>query len=143
METTIKKTVKGSTMEAIFDNCQTFSIRHFNADNITADKYNPKQNYSYTIRIRHAEDTDANVLFEEARFKFEILEKRSTGAAKKIARLQLKVDKLTAKLENDIRAICEQLDYKNSSRFSYNIDRLQQFNKELQSFEIFNDNANI
>jgi hypothetical protein len=65
------------------------------------------------------------------------------ATAKKIARLQLKVDKLTAKLENDIREICEQLDYKNSSRFSYNIDRLQSFNKELQSFEIFKDNANI
>lgn len=63
--------------------------------------------------------------------------------SRKITKLQSRVDKLTAKLENDIRAICEQLDYKNSSRFSYNIDRLQQFNKELQSFEIFNDNANI
>lgn len=138
METTIKKTVKGETMEAIFDNCETFSVRHFNADNITEDNYNPKQNYSYTIRIRHAEETDANVLFEDERFKREILAKRSTGATKKIASLQLKVDKLAAKLENDIRTICEQLDYKNSSRFSYNIDRLQAFNKELQAFEIFN-----
>lgn len=139
METTIKKTLRGATMEAIFDNCQTFSVRHFEGQNITEDNYNPKQNYLYTIRIRHAEETDANVLFEEERFKREILEKRNTGATKKIARLQLKVDKLTAKLENDIRAICEQLDYHNSSRFSYNIDRLQQFNKELQEFEIFNN----
>lgn len=139
METTIKKTLRGATMEAIFDNCQTFSVRYFEGQNITEDNYNPKQNYLYTIRIRHAEETDANVLFEEERFKREILEKRNTGATKKIARLQLKVDKLTAKLENDIRAICEQLDYHNSSRFSYNIDRLQQFNKELQEFEIFNN----
>jgi hypothetical protein len=138
METTIKKTVKGSTMEAIFDNCQTFSVRQYHADNITEGNYNPKQSYSYTIRIRHAEDTDANVLFEEARFKFEILEKRNTGAAKKIARLQSKVDKLTAKLKNDIYEICENLDYQNSSRFSYNIDRLEHFNNELQSFQIFN-----
>ena len=67
---------------------------------------------------------------------------KTKTTARKISRLQLKVDKLTAKIENDIRAICEQLDYHNSSRFSYNIDRLQQFNKDLQSFEIFNDNAN-
>ena len=138
METTIKKTVKGSTMEAIFDNCQTFSVRQYHADNITDDNYNPKQNYSFTIRIRHAEETDANVLFEEERFKREILKKKNTGAAKKIARLQSKVDKLTAKLKNDIYEICENLDYHNSSRFSYNIDRLEHFNNELQSFEIFN-----
>ena len=138
METIIKKTVKGSTMEAIFESCQTFSVRQYHADNITDGNYNPKQNYSFTIRIRHNEDTDANVLFEEARFEFEILEKRNTGAAKKIARLQSKVDKLTAKLKNDIYEICENLDYHNSSRFSYNIDRLEHFNNELQSFQIFN-----
>ena len=63
---------------------------------------------------------------------------KTKTTARKISRLQLKVDKLTAKLENDIRAICEQLDYHNSSRFSYNIDRLEHFNNELQSFQIFN-----
>lgn len=73
METTINKTVKGATMEAIFNNCETFSVRHFIGENITEETYNPQSNYRYEIRIRHAENTDANVLFEEARFKQENL----------------------------------------------------------------------
>jgi len=71
MQTTITKTVKGSTMESIFDNCNLFSVRYFNAVNIDENNYNPNKNYKYEITIRHAEDTDANVLFEEARFKHE------------------------------------------------------------------------
>ena len=54
----------------------------------------------------------------------------------KIKALQLKVDKITEKLKNDIHAICEQLDYIDSSVFSYNIDRLEQFNKGLQDFNL-------
>jgi hypothetical protein len=71
METTISKTVKGATMESLFDNCELFSIRYFNSNEITEDEYNPENRYKYEIRIRHAEGTDANVLFEEARFKEE------------------------------------------------------------------------
>ena len=60
---------------------------------------------------------------------------------KKILALQKKVAKQTEKLKNDILSICENLDYQNSSRFSYNIDRLEQFNNELQDFKIItNDN---
>ena len=60
---------------------------------------------------------------------------------KKILALQNKVDKQTEKLKNEIYSICENLDYQNSSRFSYNIDRLEQFNNELQEFKIItNDN---
>ena len=55
---------------------------------------------------------------------------------KKILALQKKVAKQTEKLKNDILSICENLDYQNSSRFSYNIDRLEQFNNELQDFKI-------
>ena len=51
---------------------------------------------------------------------------------KKILALQNKVAKQTEKLKNEIYSICENLDYQNSSRFSYNIDRLEQFNNELQ-----------
>ena len=52
-----------------------------------------------------------------------------------------KVAKQTEKLKNEIYSICENLDYQNSSRFSYNIDRLEQFNNELQDFKIItNDN---
>lgn len=60
---------------------------------------------------------------------------------KKILALQKKVAKQTEKLKNEIYSICEHLDYRNSSRFSYNIDRLEQFNNELQDFKIItNDN---
>mgnify|MGYP000279180877 CR=1 FL=1 len=60
---------------------------------------------------------------------------------KKILALQNKVAKQTEKLKNEIYSICENLDYQNSSRFSYNIDRLEQFNNELQDFKIItNDN---
>ena len=55
---------------------------------------------------------------------------------KKILALQKKVAKQTEKLKNEIYSICENLDYQNSSRFSYNIDRLEQFNNELQDFKI-------
>jgi hypothetical protein len=58
--------------------------------------------------------------------------------AKKINSLQKKVARQTEKLKLEIQSICENLDYHNSSRFSYNIDRLEHFNNELQSFEIFN-----
>ena len=60
---------------------------------------------------------------------------------KKILALKNKVAKQTEKLKNEIYSICENLDYQNSSRFSYNIDRLEQFNNELQDFKIItNDN---
>jgi len=74
METTIKKTVRSATMEAIFDNCDLFSVRSFKALDLKSEKdFDPEYRYKYEIRIRHAENTDANVLFEEARFKHENL----------------------------------------------------------------------
>lgn len=75
METTIFKTVKGSTMEAIFDNCETFSVRYYNAENITDENYNPESSYKYEIKIRHAENKGANLLFENERFRVENLTK--------------------------------------------------------------------
>lgn len=60
------------------------------------------------------------------------------AAEKKILALQKKAAKLTEKLTNEIYSICEKLDYKNSSIFSYNVDRLKQFNTPLQDFKIIN-----
>jgi|LakMenE01Jun11ns_1017448.scaffolds.fasta_scaffold8758954_2 hypothetical protein len=59
-------------------------------------------------------------------------------AQKKIIALQNKIAKQTEKLTTEIQSICEQLDYQNSSCFSYNIDRLKQFNEGLQDFKIIN-----
>jgi hypothetical protein len=55
---------------------------------------------------------------------------------KKIEKLQKKVAKFQEKIENQIYEICEELDYKNSSVFSYNIDRLKQFSEGLNEFKI-------
>lgn len=74
METTIKKTVKGATMEALFNSCELFSVKYF--ENLTLkdnEEFNPAKNYRYKILLRHPENTDANVLFEEARFQQEIV----------------------------------------------------------------------
>ena len=76
METTIYKTVKGKTIESIFEECKSFSIRFFKALNLKNESdYQEEKKYKYEIKIRHAENTDANVLFEEERFKREILNK--------------------------------------------------------------------
>ena len=57
---------------------------------------------------------------------------------KKIEELQKKVNYLAETLKNDIYEICEEMDYKNSSKFSYNIDRLDQFVEGLNANKITN-----
>ena len=52
-----------------------------------------------------------------------------------IKQLQNKVKELQSQLSGSIYAICEQLDYHNSSNFSYNIDRLNAFVNGLIEFE--------
>jgi hypothetical protein len=43
METTIKKTVKGATMESIFESCDLFSVQYFKALDLKNEKdYSPK-----------------------------------------------------------------------------------------------------
>lgn len=61
-----------------------------------------------------------------------------TEAETEILELQREVSELTEQLEDKIYSICEKLDYQNSSRFSYNIDRLREFNKGLQEFKPIN-----
>lgn len=65
------------------------------------------------------------------------------NAEKKIIALQKKVAKQTEKLTTEIQSICECLDYQNSSRFSYNIDRLKKFNDDLQEFQVFNKQPQV
>lgn len=76
MQTTILKTVKGETMEKLFDNSNLINIRYFKAINLLNEEdYNPENRYKYEITIRHEENVDVDVLFEEARFNKEILKK--------------------------------------------------------------------
>jgi hypothetical protein len=56
----------------------------------------------------------------------------------KINDLKNEVIQIEKDLSIKIYEICEGLDYKNSGRFSYNIDRLKLFVKELTEFEIIN-----
>ncbi len=57
---------------------------------------------------------------------------------KKIQELKNKVENLKSELQAEIYEICENLDYHNSSNFSYNIDRLKQFTDGLINFEYIN-----
>lgn len=56
------------------------------------------------------------------------------NANEKIQLLKDKVLKLTDELTNELSEITNELPYIESSKFSYNIDRLNQFNNELQKF---------
>jgi hypothetical protein len=67
---------------------------------------------------------------------------------KKIQELKNKVENLKSELESEIYEICENLDYHNSSNFSYNLDRLKQFtdgliNFELRKTDLFNNTENL
>lgn len=71
METTIKRTLTGKEMEAIFDaQHDRILIKHYEALNIPNDEtYNPKNKYKFAITIRHPEEENATLLFVEARRK--------------------------------------------------------------------------
>ena len=64
METTIIKTVKGSTMEKIFNKSKVINVKNYEALNVSDTMYKPSKKYQFEIRIRHAEDTDAEALFQ-------------------------------------------------------------------------------
>lgn len=57
---------------------------------------------------------------------------------KEINKLIESSEKKVAKLKANINEICEAMEYKDSSKFSYNIDRLDAYLKELKEFEILN-----
>jgi len=60
----------------------------------------------------------------------------TTEVQEQINALKDKVNSISDELNNDIYSICEQLDYTNSSRFSYNIDNLKRFSDALNEFKI-------
>ena len=59
-----------------------------------------------------------------------------TPIEKKILRFQIKMEKQTQNMKDQVYSICEKLDYVNSSLFSYNIDRISTLNKEIQEFTL-------
>lgn len=80
METTIIKNVKASTMVKIFnDSTDNISVRHFD---ITTKEGVIKGNqiYRYSITIRHAENTDADILFQN---EIDKIEKKSKVVKKR------------------------------------------------------------
>jgi hypothetical protein len=111
METTITKTVKGETMEAIFDNSETANVKYFKAIAPHDSGYNPEEKYKYEITIRHPEGTDANVIFEEARFRVENMtvtpkkkkadiDKTFKTEINKLQKVEAISEKILAKLES-------------------------------------------
>jgi hypothetical protein len=65
METTIYRTIRGSQMEAIFEaQNETINVKYYNAG-VSNSEYLTSKKYRFEIKIRHAEDTDANVLFDK------------------------------------------------------------------------------
>lgn len=60
---------------------------------------------------------------------------------KKLKSIQQKSIDFAEKMEQEIYELCEILDYKNSSRFSYNIDRLRLFVQELKDFKIISEKS--
>jgi hypothetical protein len=109
METTITKTVKGQTMEQLFDRSDLVNIKHYTAADLeNENEYNPKTNYMYKILVRHPENTDANVLFEEARFKIENMnllkpkpKMTKTKYEAKMKKHEQQFDKLWTKIVSD------------------------------------------
>lgn len=57
---------------------------------------------------------------------------------KKLKSIQKKMDAFSEKFENEIRSLCEVMQYQDSSRFSYNIDRIRKLQEEINNFEILN-----
>ena len=66
-------------------------------------------------------------------------------AEKKLLKLQKKVAKFSEKIQPEINAVCEMLDYHNSSRLGRSIDRIILFNVEIQDFKIIgaDDNTKV
>jgi len=55
---------------------------------------------------------------------------------KKLKKLKKLASEFTENAENQIYGLCEILDYKKASQFSILIDRLKQFNKDLNDFKL-------
>lgn len=53
----------------------------------------------------------------------------------KLKSIRVRSEKFAEKMKKDITELCAKSKYQDSSRFSYNIDRLNQFIKELNEFE--------
>ena len=64
------------------------------------------------------------------------LEKINTENAAELLAIKEKSNAFAEQIKIDIYALCEKLDYKNSSIFSYNIDRIEAFIRELNDFNI-------
>lgn len=57
---------------------------------------------------------------------------------RKLKSIKTKSQKFAEKMENDIIKLCRISKYQDSSVFSYNIDRIRLFLKELNEFEFSN-----
>jgi len=68
---------------------------------------------------------------ETTLYRNETKKEISDNVKTEIQELQKEINEISAQWRERIYGICEQLDYKGSSNFSYNVDRLNQFTKGL------------
>lgn len=67
METTLTATLKGSTMEKIFDNSKILNVRHYKALDLKEEKdYKASKKYKYEILVRHSEHASPGTLLQQA-----------------------------------------------------------------------------
>jgi len=66
METTIRKTVKGATMKAIFDSPELINIRHYRAENFKEKDDKEDSVYLYEINVRHNDNENPKELLANA-----------------------------------------------------------------------------
>lgn len=64
METIIRKKIKRSIMENIFDSDENCNVRYYEAKN--AVDYDPEKTYTFEVKIRHNEDEDPKTLLNNA-----------------------------------------------------------------------------
>jgi len=64
METLLRKRIKGTIIENIFESDKNCNIRYYNA--LNAENYDPERFYTFEIKIRHNEDQDPKELLETA-----------------------------------------------------------------------------
>lgn len=65
METTIKKRIKGSVIEQIFESSNTVNVRYYNAKIGEHQEYDSEKVYTFDVKIRHNEDEDPKQLLEQ------------------------------------------------------------------------------
>ena len=130
METSINLKTTGCLLNLAFDR-HLVDVRYFECEN---PNYNEMENNIFFVKIRHNDGECAKKLISDELKECKIIYNSIKRKDKAVLKLKERVAVITDNLRFEITSICEQMNYKDSSKFSYNIDRLIAFNKNLQEF---------